>query len=89
MKIAAEVSAFKGKVCGNKYFRASRRPQDRAVVADAQCHGPASRRAEVAANLLNQGQLSHDVLNTAEKLYVDGILCGETELCSVRWFVRL
>jgi len=55
VQIAAEVSTFEGKVCGDKHFAASRRAQDGAIIADAEGNGSTSRGAEVAANLLDQG----------------------------------
>jgi hypothetical protein len=59
VEVAAEVAAFEAKVCGDKDFAAGWRAEDRAVVAYSQGKGLASRGGKVAADLVDQGQLSH------------------------------
>jgi hypothetical protein len=53
------VSAFESKVCGYKYFRSARRPQDSAVVADSEGNGFAVAAGKISANLLDQGKFAH------------------------------
>ena len=60
MQVAAEVPPFEGKVGGDKHFTAGRRAQNRAIVADAE-RDRLVAGSEIAANLLDQGQLSQRI----------------------------
>jgi hypothetical protein len=59
MPIPAEVPSFEGKVCRNKYFAARRRAQNGAVIAYSERHGPGRVGSGAAADLLDEGKLSH------------------------------
>jgi hypothetical protein len=58
MEVTAKVPAFKCKVCGDKHFRAPRRAQDGAVVADPEGYGFAVSSGKTAADLLYQGKFT-------------------------------